>query len=804
MKSVHSVVSVFPRLTVLAAAVAAGIAGNALAQVIAHPNQVAGEVAFTNLSPAVLAILNDPTDVPPGLGYGMEGIVEVHAFSRPPQSPQLYHLSTSSAGSRLRGSYELTVETGPPGAGIAYDVGAWATVTHGRYVFAEQPTAPVEHEPAPDVRRDLGECAGVIKISVEDPSGNPVPFQGGEAKAWLETTPGSGVFDRFQAHRLLLPGPFDYLVVRGGNTFEVVIRFQLGSSPLVDKMEFEISRQLRVECDQVTPLVIRTDTGTGGLTPPRIVGQVDVLGEDERLTGNLTLVRAEHGPWDNERFDHVGRTPSSGAYELPNLMPSNVVSPPVPYQVSALLGLRSGQRFEYFQTPAREVMAPGGPTVDVGDLLVIDPGTMHGDILLAGPPVQNPAIGSALEDMYRKSDEDADGDGVPDQADLLWLGSCVIARGHDEVVPGRALAVFPGDYDSPSASFLGDYELVAGGLDRQAGNYTPRDLYLAFRDQATPLVPLSYLDCRYKIDRESMLPLRLDPGSRHDVPLHYCLSQLNLRFDSIGGSFFDPAISGGGLHAGLDFEGNDLTYRLPEMDCRGTPPDGPGVTQGLVVAPLPQAEYMLYPSITAVNPGGGTSFVLLQPIALSLGCRQVVDAWLDFQLGLVAPRACTSRAEADFAGQVTGIESIDRIEYVLNGAPPTVVCAPCGVAPAYAFTVPLQMGNNVIILSAHGSTGRVASVRSEIERVPVPGAIGNDLRAIREGADARFYWQLAADSVSTEVWRDADKAFLRPVRRWIAPVPAIEGVDAGVVPPGGGPLFHYRVRGLNCAGEPGP
>ena len=132
-------------------------------------------------------------------------------------------------------------------------------------------------------------------------------------------------------------------------------------------------------------------------------------------------------------------------------------------------------------------------------------------------------------------------------------------------------------------------------------------------------------------------------------------------------------------------------------------------------------------------------------------------------------------------------------------------CAPCGVAPSYSITVPLSLGNNVILLTATGATGRSAAARSEIERVVLPGAIGNDLRAVREGADAHFYWQLASDSVSTEVWRDGEKKFLRPIRRWIAPVPAVDGVDVGVVPPSAaGTLFHYRVRGLNCGGEPGP
>jgi hypothetical protein len=318
-------------------------------------------------------------------------------------------------------------------------------------------------------------------------------------------------------------------------------------------------------------------------------------------------------------------------------------------------------------------------------------------------------------------------------------------------------------------------------------------------------VPLSYLDCRYDIYRYDAREVRLDPGSRHEVPLHYCLSQLNLRYESFGGTFIEPQVYGGGSFAGFDFEGTDQRYQASNLRCRGTPTTGPGVTQGLVVLPLPEAEYTFTPRITALNPGGGTSSVTLQPVEIKLGCRQVVDAWLDFHLGLLAPRSCTAEDEVTLAGKVTGLEPIDRIEYTLNGGPATVHCAPCGVEPEYSITLPLDLGLNVVVITAHGSTGRSAAARSEVERVRVPGPIGNDLRAVREGADARFWWRMAPDSVSTEVWRDAAKAFLRPVRRWIAPEPEVEGVDPGVVPPSaGGMLWFYRVRGLSCGGEPGP
>ena len=88
----------------------------ARAQVIAHPNQIKGTVEFTNVDPSVLAILNAPTDSPPGLDYGMDSL-DVDAWSRPPQSPRLHAVTYVQTESRLGGGLRNHGRVGASGHG---------------------------------------------------------------------------------------------------------------------------------------------------------------------------------------------------------------------------------------------------------------------------------------------------------------------------------------------------------------------------------------------------------------------------------------------------------------------------------------------------------------------------------------------------------------------------------------------------------------------------------------------------------------------------------------------------------------
>ena len=108
-------------------------------QIVAHPNQINGILRFSNSNPEILEILNKPTDTPPGLDEGLKS-ANVKATSQPPQSPTLTHSTRVTADTRRGSSYEITVEGGPPGAGIEYSVGVTARFCghNTRYEFIRQ------------------------------------------------------------------------------------------------------------------------------------------------------------------------------------------------------------------------------------------------------------------------------------------------------------------------------------------------------------------------------------------------------------------------------------------------------------------------------------------------------------------------------------------------------------------------------------------------------------------------------------------------------------------------------------------
>ena len=93
---------------------------------IVHPNQIKGVVEFTNTNPDVLQILTDQKR-PPGARQGMVNL-DLSASSLPPQSPTLTHTTVVDPATYVSTPYEITVETGPPGSGIAYELTAEAPV----------------------------------------------------------------------------------------------------------------------------------------------------------------------------------------------------------------------------------------------------------------------------------------------------------------------------------------------------------------------------------------------------------------------------------------------------------------------------------------------------------------------------------------------------------------------------------------------------------------------------------------------------------------------------------------------------
>ena len=85
-------------------------------------------------------------------------------------------------------------------------------------------------------------------------------------------------------------------------------------------------------------------------------------------------MRADSGPFNNLRFDHLDVAPSSGAFLLPNLLSSDFVSPSRLYRVFGNMSFRLGNAYEDFRTPMLgsglnpRVFVDGGTVTNLGGL----------------------------------------------------------------------------------------------------------------------------------------------------------------------------------------------------------------------------------------------------------------------------------------------------------------------------------------------------------------------------------------------------------------------------------------------------
>ena len=402
-------------------AAAAGVHG----QAVSNPNQITGTIELTNTNPAVLAILNGPSDSPPGAGRGFfAGKLRADSIGT---TPTFNNTTSVIVASGTTATYEVTVETSP--AGISYRVYDldMNLANSAQYIFAEQNSLLLLPEPEPDVELEFAECAGIVDVRFVDQDGSPVVVEGGSIIARLQP---SNVIQA-QAFGLQAETSSGDLAVRGdGSDYRIDISFfrNFGSDPHLDliRIEGQCQEFLTMQCDeiQVVECVVPFDDEGGVDTQDlgEIVGEIDMLGEDEhRIPVALTVIGALGGPFNNQRFDFVDNTPpfppSSGAFLLPNVLRSDFVSPPRAYLAWSNMSFRLGTAYEFFRTPFLGigpnpgVVVDGGMVTDLGDTFVMSPGFLDVDIELAGPPVG--AQGSCLEDIIQDADVDTDGDGIP-------------------------------------------------------------------------------------------------------------------------------------------------------------------------------------------------------------------------------------------------------------------------------------------------------------------------------------------------------------------------------------------------------
>ncbi len=691
------------------------------AQVIADPGVIQGTFTFTNTNPDILAVWSSQ-------GEHMSALV-IEAFSVD-LTPPLSASTTGAIISPTSAEYELTVDAGPAGAGIRYLTrplllfdGNVESYRHPGVI--SDPVEAASSGGAPEIL-DFTECAGLLQIRFVDENGSPALVDSGGISAISLSEGGSE-----QARGSIFPPGIaeEYLTVRGDALYNVTVSYTRGTDPFSNTLSLsELVEDVDVPCDEIVPITIVIPSGGEDGELGTISGVLDMLGKDEHLRDGHTLISARFGPFNNSRFDTIDAAPSSGVFELENLVPSDANNPPLGYRIDSSFFFGLGNRFQKFTTPVLEgvngrVSVEAGQTTDLGDTFVMDPGFTQGEIFLQGPPAD--PFGACLEDPRRDSDLDLDGDGLPDfilpwtfgfvgTSQVYTFGSPTFATGATQSTFGAlAQGLFEGEFDLASEAFQGNYELAVGGLNREAGIWGQHGLGLFLYDVATPEDPESYQFSDLRIVKQDVGEVEIAPGEFVEIPHRYCFAQVNLGFRSTSGIFFGPRLAGTGGFVGTDFENNPAEYTVTIQEAHGTPnnlTDAAG--EGQVTLCLPEGNFLLRPTVNSVGSGGSTSTTQLPPVSIDACCGCVLNVTPELQI-TADPIACTPSAEVEISGAVQssdGVE-VERISASLNSGPNEDVCTDCGEDPIFVANLsPLAACDNTIAITATDSFGLEASV----------------------------------------------------------------------------------------------
>jgi hypothetical protein len=547
------------------------------------------------------------------------------------------------------------------------------------------------------------------------------------------------------------------LLVRGdGATYSILVRWTTGTDEESDLIRHEKWLELAVGCDEV--IARDCDGGASGgdaFVLGRIVGTFDLVGEDEHVVGGPTWILAAGGPWANERHDRLRREPSSGAFELENLVPSSVLDPPHPYQVFGKYSFGRGRAYHGVQSPWASIEVGDGETVDLGELFVMEPSRVTGGIRLAGPPAR-PPLGSPLSHLLHVTDPrlDADGDGIPTGPNEARRASYVAAHGVERPglpAAGRASHVwagFAGDVDPATAEVDGSYELVVAGLGRAPATWDASEWRLRFETPLPAADEAGVLDASVTVRALGVDPFVLGPGERAELDRAACIGLVRVRFETTDGTFHAPMLDTTSyrLPDGLDFRGMPARHSVGAWGL-GAPRDlADAAATGFVLLPLPAGEYVLQPSVAALNPGGGTSRVEVLPVSVKVGCRQVVDGRPEVVVGLSEVGPCADAGLTQVTATVSSLEPIDRAFARVNDGPEIELCRACGVSPVIVGTLPFEDGDNAVTVSVTDALGREAHATAHALFAREPSALDRrpdapPLTLRREGFEVVLRWE---------------------------------------------------------------
>lgn len=684
-------------------------------QVILNPNTIQGTLRFTNTDPGILSLLN------------AEGVTSVYvsASSQPPAPSITSTSGTLPPASPTNANYSVVVDSSE--SGIVYRVTPSVLLANGtqNFYFASSDSAPVVTG-NPPVTLDFEECLGVVRLRFVNSAGDDLAVDAGQIRAL-------GSRDQRQN---VTPGSHETrFYLQGGESQLIEVTLRRGTNDYVDLVAYSVTTNVTVGCDEIITVdVVIPEAGESG----RITGNADIVGEFEILVdgrddlgyADWTGVIATEGPFDNQRWAALPGAvdqPSSGAYELRNVVPSVLDRNSEGYRVYAQMFFRTNRQIESFQSPnlgagrnPRLTVAPG-QSIDLGNLFVIQPGFVRGNVLLQGP-TETLGRRSLLRGVSYASDYDLDADGRPDAIGTYGLyGTAIRAEGMDELVAGAtysaaggvAIAEFPGEFDETDGSYRGPYELVVGGLSSEPTLWGIRSLNLALSSASAQGETNYYSTSVYVADRRSN-GVEILPGQVVTSDVALCLSEVRIVFRSMEGTFHTPQIRfSNGAFAGTDFQGNPADYSVYVDPAYGTPnTEETAAKVGEVVLYLPQGNYHLLPYVVPSGNSGATTG--LEPIDLSVECGQRISIEQCLRAELTLSR-CVSGGPLTLRGTVRSCTNqVRQIRYHVDNGEPVSLCTDCGVNPEFSQDITVDPAATSITLTAIDDAGRESSIETPI------------------------------------------------------------------------------------------
>jgi hypothetical protein len=704
-------------------------------------NQITGTIRFNNSNPAILSLLNPP---------GNEGLTTFNIYFDSVPPGRSGNSGSHPATGLTSSDYQVTVDADcTNAAGISYVVTPYVSLGTGAeeaYYFAPKTSPPVVAGLAGPIV-NFEECLGVIELNFVDSQGVPLSVNGGYIYA-----------DSYNEILWDIPdgATQQRLYVRGGDqAHPMAIALYRGTNIYTDRLTYYLNTNFTVACDTILDVnIVIPDAGALG----QITGTVDMLREFEWTVPSefpgyyqdLTGVTADYGPFANKRWTALygdnATIPSSGTFQLINLVPSTADPASPGYAVQGKMLIRTNRMVESFWTPGLgwgnnpAVVVTPGATVDLGNIFQIDPGYVRGAIQLKGP-AETPGHLSMLRGILHCGDYDANHDGIPDRiggnngvyysyieydgVDRRATGAQYTAAG------GYGWGDFDGSFDGASSSFLGHSELALGGLQGERSLWHPDYFVLWLENAGWTGVGDDY-DGYLEINDRSSRQIEVVPGQPVTNDVAYGFSEVIVRIYSPSGNFTRPSVVFQGGLTGTNFLGQQANYYVQYDIAHGTPYYQPtNLAQVRVL--VPEGVYTLNPYVQ-VNGGN----IGLTPFELTLGAGQRLDLGNCLRLDLVIPTQVTSN-QLSLAGSVlTGCNnSVLDITYQLNGAAPVTVCNNCGASPTFNFSVPLLVGANELAVTARDDQGAVSSISGAIQ-VDLPAFVLRITSVVRSGNDLQL------------------------------------------------------------------